>query len=198
MYTFPPGATSASVHLKLRNASTGLAQTGLAYNSTGAYCGYVRQGGTGVAVPLVALSGPTAAWVAGGFVELDPVNNKGAYRLDLPNAALAVGAGFCTVSFGFAGVLDDGVLVVLSTAGNNVGSGAIPFGVTVQNSSTGLPLAGAACWVSTDAAGTNVVAGTLTTNSNGQVTFMLAAGPYYLWVNDQGFAGTNPTLINVS
>ena len=60
------------------------------------------------------------------------------------------------------------------------GSGADE--VTITWTAGGSPVADADVWVTSDAAGTTVVAGTLQTNSSGQATFLLDAGEtYYLF-----------------
>ena len=54
------------------------------------------------------------------------------------------------------------------------------------------PIVGAQVWITTDAAGNNFLAGSLFTDDNGQVTFLLTAGnTYYKWVRAAGF---NPVL----
>ena len=65
------------------------------------------------------------------------------------------------------------------------GAGALQrtIGVTVG----GNPLEGASLWVATDAAGTNIVAGPLTTSSGGVVTVLLDAGTFYVWVQKDGY-----------
>ena len=52
---------------------------------------YVRQGGARVAITPITLASADAAHAAGGFIEVDAVNSKGLYRLDLPDAAYASG-----------------------------------------------------------------------------------------------------------
>ncbi len=92
--------------------------------------------------------------------------------------------------------------VVKEIADNAVGSGvigpgSIEFTVTI-NDDMAAPLDGAEVWVSTDSAGTNVIAGTLNTNASGQATFLLDAGDYFLWVVHSGYNRDNPTAITVS
>ena len=71
--------------------------------------------------------------------------------------------------------------------GGLVGPGASSNTMTINNTDTGLPVADADVWISTDAAGNNFVAGTLQTNSSGQVTFLLDSGvTYYLWAQKDG------------
>ena len=76
------------------------------------------------------------------------------------------------------------------------GSGSISYPITVTSSGT--PVAGVECWVTTDSGGTNVVAGTLTTNDFGVVTFLLDAGTYYLWRDSTTHSFPKPTTITVS
>jgi hypothetical protein len=83
-----------------------------------------------------------------------------------------------------------------SDAGAGSGAGAIVSVITVNVSAS--PEDGVEVWVSTDIEGTNVVAGTLTTDAFGQVTFMLDAGTYFLWKQKAGVNFTNPEEIVVT
>jgi len=84
----------------------------------------------------------------------------------------------------------------ISLISGGAGSGALSVTVTV-NDENSLPLDGVECWITTDSAGTNVVAGTLSTSALGVVTFMLDAGAYYLWRQLSGYNFTIPTAITV-
>jgi len=55
------------------------------------------------------------------------------------------------------------------------------------------PIDGASVWVSTDVAGSNVVASGVT-NALGKVTFYLDAGTYYIWSQKAGYDFTNPDI----
>jgi hypothetical protein len=77
------------------------------------------------------------------------------------------------------------------------GAGAIFWTYTLNNSATGLPLADADIWVSTDIAGMNVVASGRT-NQSGVARFFLDAGQVYVWCQKSGFNFTNPTAEQVS
>ena len=81
-------------------------------------------------------------------------------------------------------------------SGDAVGSGSTSHEVTVNVA--GSPEAGVDVWVSTDSAGSNVVAGTLVTDAFGKATFMLDSGTYYLWAQKAGANFTNPTSFTVS
>jgi len=76
------------------------------------------------------------------------------------------------------------------------GSGAVEHTVTVKVG--GVPLSGVDVWFTTDAAGSNVVAGTVLTDATGKAKVMLDAGSYYQWVQLAGYNFTNPTSITVS
>jgi hypothetical protein len=65
------------------------------------------------------------------------------------------------------------------------GAGALQR--TIGVTASGSPVEGASVWVATDGAGSNIVAGPLTTSSLGIVTVLLDAGGYYVWVQKDGF-----------
>ena len=82
----------------------------------------------------------------------------------------------------------------ISGVGGAVGSGADAVTLTILEDDGSTPIADADVWVSTDSAGSTVVAGTLQTNSLGKATFQLDAGvTYYRWVQKDGLNFTNPT-----
>jgi hypothetical protein len=81
--------------------------------------------------------------------------------------------------------------------GASAGAGAITWIYTLTRSDTGLPIADADVWVSTDVAGANVVASGRT-NQNGVVTFHLDAGTVYIWRQKSGFNFVNPDTEVVS
>jgi len=95
------------------------------------------------------------------------------------------------------------------TVGNQVDSNALsgsggtpvgPGGVSTElvMKSAGQPVDNAAVWISTDAAGTDIIAGTLYTNMNGKVSFMLDVGSYYVWASRSGVQFPNPTTLTVT
>ena len=78
--------------------------------------------------------------------------------------------------------------------GGLVGSGADTVTLTI-NDGGGLPIGSTEVWISTDAAGLVVVAGTLTANDAGEVVFQLDAGStYYRWAKKVGYNFTNPSV----
>lgn len=81
--------------------------------------------------------------------------------------------------------------------GGLAGAGAITHTLTILDSGS-LPIANVEVWISTDLAGTNVVAGTLITDAFGEVIFYLDAGTYYVWRNKPGVTfTTNPVQTTV-
>lgn len=84
----------------------------------------------------------------------------------------------------------------VSGVGGAVGSGAIATTVTVNDGTD--PIAGVDVWISTDSAGSNIVAGVLVTNAFGVAVFQLDAGTYYVWKQKAGYNFTNPESMVVS
>ncbi len=86
---------------------------------------------------------------------------------------------------------------LLGQIGNSItGLGAIARTINVVVS--GVPVSGADVWITSDSAGANIVAGTISTNAQGNATFYLDAGTYYVFIRATGYNFTNPTTIAVS
>ena len=77
------GTTSRSEYIYLNTK-------GFVYNTLGLSASYVREGGSRVNIPLVSQT-VNGAYTSGGFVEVDPVNMPGLYRIDAPDALFASG-----------------------------------------------------------------------------------------------------------
>jgi len=77
-----------------------------------------------VNIPLVART-IAQAYTAGGFAEVDATNMPGVYRLDLPDAALAVGADDVTVVVRGASGTNGAVMTVTLSTGDNTGAGDV-------------------------------------------------------------------------
>ena len=120
---------------------------------------------------------------ATGFATVNPDNTS----------ITAIKAKTDSLTFTIANQVDANAL---TGGADPVGSGAISHTVTVNIDN--VPANAVDVWVTTDAAGTNVVAGTLVTNQAGQATFQLDAGSYYLWCQRSGVNFTNPTAFTVS
>lgn len=76
------------------------------------------------------------------------------------------------------------------------GSGATTTTITVNDGTNSLD--GVEVWITSDAGGSNVIAGTLSTDTNGQCTFYLDAGTVYVWQQLAGYNFTNPQTLVVS
>lgn len=85
----------------------------------------------------------------------------------------------------------------LTGGGGAAGSGSVSVPFTVNDNASN-PIDGVALWVSTDSAGTNVIAGTIYTNGSGLATFMLDPGSYYVWLQRNGYNFTNPQTLTVT
>jgi hypothetical protein len=96
-HILPAGTTSETVLLEIR-ANNNNPATGLAFNTAGLVCRYTRPGEAPVAITL-ANQTVTGAYLSGGFKEVDATNTPGLYRLDIPDAALAVGKDQVMISF---------------------------------------------------------------------------------------------------
>lgn len=72
-----------------------------------------------------------------------------------------------------------------------LGSGSITFTYTLTSTVDSSPIADAAVWVTTDEAGTAIVASGIT-NASGEVVFYLDADTYYIWRQKVGWNFTNP------
>jgi hypothetical protein len=94
---------------------------------------------------------------------------------------------------------DDAVSVhfTISTTIPSAGAGAIAWTYTLTNSVTGLPIADADVWITTDLAGLNVIAQGKS-DQNGVTTFQLDAGTVYVWRAKSGFTFTNPDTEEVT
>lgn len=90
-------ATSKSFFIYM-SGPTGLAVTGLAFNTTGLIASYAGSLLARVAITLADLAAITTAWASGGFKEVDATNMPGWYRIDVPNAALALAVDEVVVS----------------------------------------------------------------------------------------------------
>jgi len=112
------GDTNLTIYVRLRDSTTGLAQTGLLFNSAGAVCSYVLPAAARVGITLVTQT-VAGAHTDGGFVEVDATNAKGLYRLDLTDAAVASGS-FTLISIEFNGVIEETILIPLGPRDANL------------------------------------------------------------------------------
>lgn len=87
---------------------------------------------------------------------------------------------------------------VNGVGGGGGGTGPGALAQIVECRVGGTPQQNVSVWVTTDAGGQNVIAGTLLTDNFGQVTFMLNEGDYYVWTFYAGHNFPNPTALTVT
>ncbi len=96
------GTTSHSVNIFIQDSSStiGAGLSGLVFNTSGLAASYSFTGANATAtdITLATLAAVNSAFSSGGFKEINSTKQKGGYRLDIPNAALAAGNGQ-TVTF---------------------------------------------------------------------------------------------------
>jgi hypothetical protein len=85
----------------------------------------------------------------------------------------------------------DGTNITQNASSLGEGAGGITFTYTLTESGSGDPIANANVWVTSDIAGSNIIASGVT-NDSGVVVFTLFAGTIYVWRNKSGFDFTNP------
>ena len=77
------------------------------------------------------------------------------------------------------------------------GPGGVAVAIVVKDTSGNL-LAGINSWITSDSAGATTIAGTLESNSLGNVAFMLDAGVNYFWRKSSTYEFPNPVAITVA
>lgn len=108
--TVQRAATSVSINVWIEDGS-GAGVTTLAYDTSGLTAYYCRPGAVGTAIVLVTQT-VTGAYSSGGFVEIDPTNMPGWYRLDVPNAVCAAGVHHASLHLqGVAGMAETPVMI---------------------------------------------------------------------------------------
>lgn len=126
------GATSKSVQVRAFVASTGLPKTDLVYNTSGLTASYQRGPvGSFTSITLATLTNAQAAYSSGGFVHI----GGGAYRLDVPDAALAAGVDY--VNIVLSGVSDCVITAArVEILGADPRSATVDANVTKMNGTT--------------------------------------------------------------
>jgi hypothetical protein len=181
----------------LANGATGFVAIDTVVDAVKVVTDALPEGGafTTIAADTARLTAARAAvltdWIDGGRLDLllDTIPTTAMRGTD--NAAPAATAlTNATWTGAKAAFLD----AAISGVGGAVGSGADAVTLELLEDDGVTPIADADVWVSTDAAGANVVAGTLQTNSLGKATFMLDdTVTYYRWAQKDGVNFTNPT-----
>jgi len=127
-------------------------------------------------------------WHDGGRLDLLLDASGDPWSTALPGAYGAGTAGYIVGTYVDAAI--SGIAAV-------VGAGATPYTLTITTGA-GAPVGEVRTWVTTDAAGTNVTAGPVSTADDGTVTFYLDSGvTYYRWCKKGGYTFTNPKEFTV-
>lgn len=132
----------------------------------------------------LAATGGVATYAAAGDVEAGVDRGDGVLGTLVVPVAGDVRSG---TGYGALGTEFTGTLSPSGTAGS--GADTVTLRILIEGAE---PVENAEVWITTDAQGDDVFAGTLLTNASGEVVFLLDAGTtYYLW--SQG-GGANPIL----
>ena len=86
-YLVKAGTTDVSVVIRIIDSTDGTPETGVVYNTAGIDLEYRREGALSTDITEATLAALTTAHTDGGFLHI----GNGYYRLDLPDAACAVG-----------------------------------------------------------------------------------------------------------
>lgn len=96
-----------------------------------------------------------------------------------------------------ATILNNLAKTPLASVGDGPGSCRFVYTLTLANSST--PITSAIVYVTSDPAGSSIIAGPKVTDSNGKVTFYLDSGTtYYIWRSKGGVTFSNPDIETLS
>ncbi len=161
-------STSQTINVYITD-TTGVPLTGLLFNSGGLTAYYALPRAASVAITLITQT-VTGAYASGGFVEIDPTNMTGWYRLDLPNAALATGRFTCIHLQGAATMAPLPIEIELTGWNNQdaVRGGMTALPAAVPGAAGGLFIAGS------NAATTVNITGNITGNIVGNLTGTLS------------------------
>jgi hypothetical protein len=155
-------------------------------------------GGTILNAPLVVTLTTSTAGTFGGTITINPGSIFGStiYTPTATGSSIISG----THTGGNAGMANSPSVSFFALAQDSnvpaAGAGSKVVTFTAQDYQSN-PIGNAEVWVSTDTTGSNVVAGTLLTDSFGKVTFLLDPGAYYVWREHSNYSFTNPLSITV-
>lgn len=108
------GSADQTIYFRLRDSTTGLAKTGLTFESAGVSCYYTRNRAAAVEITVKTLAAANSAHDDGGFKEVDGTNAKGLYRLDLPDDVVAAASRTVCVSIEFDGIIEETKEILLT------------------------------------------------------------------------------------
>lgn len=126
---------------------------------------------------------------SGSKIEL----GRGWYKYTSPSAESGI-LGELAIAASGAGTIQQNLIYQIGNPQTGLGATQ----TTVQAVVDAVPISGAEVWITTDSAGTNIHAGTLNTNAQGNAVFWLDPGTYYVFIRHDTKTFTNPTEITVS
>lgn len=97
--------TGRKLRIRVTSLSTGLAITGLVFNSSGLIWNYFRDGDT-VPTTVTIVTASLGTFTSGGFKEVDATKMPGIYEIGVPNAVFTVLGTTNMVLTGFTGMQD--------------------------------------------------------------------------------------------
>ena len=132
------GASDVSVRIKIIDATDGSPETAVEHNSAGIDLWYRREGAAQTSITEAALAALTTAHTDGGIEHI----GDGYYRLDLPDAAFAVGARYVEVGGTVTGMIVIGGVVLLTDVDLNDGvrGGLTALPNAAADAAGGLPI----------------------------------------------------------
>jgi len=189
-----PNSINVSTYVVLRKTADHTEMTGAVITDIDLQ--YVRSGlAPSAKVDATALATTDAAHSDNKAIEIDATDQPGLYRVDWPDNAFAADAREVILSVKLASCFVEHIKVEFEAI---LGAGLIEWDYALTDSGTGLPVADATVWATTDIGGMNIVASGRT-DTFGNVTFFLNAGTYYIWSQKSGFTpDANPDVETVT
>lgn len=168
------------------------------------YAFYTTAGvGTSGLTVTAKASDPTGAQIGAGnltLTEMDAVNMPGWWQLQIAALATSNPGGYKATFHATQTTVDTQDLPAVGYAYpwiNGLGGVGGKTNVITVNNNVAQPLAGVDVWVTSDPAGAIIVAQGFT-NTQGQVTFYLNSGVYFVWMKLAGWNFTNPQTLVVT
>ncbi|MGD9850113.1 MAG: hypothetical protein AB7T38_02480 [Nitrospirales bacterium] len=170
MRAITAGSTDVQVNIKIIDAADGTPEEAVEHDSSGIALWYRRAGGLKVAITPAALAALDDAHADGGIEHID----DGIYRLDLPDAAVAVGAEHVTIGGTVTGmiVLGGEIPLVAYNPADAVRLGLTALPNAAADAAGGLPISDAG-GLDADAILSGIAA--IFTNTNTDIPALIAA-----------------------
>lgn len=183
------GKTNVTTYVVLKDSTTHAPNASVTVTTIDVY--YIKELAAITAkVDCTALALATTAHTDGGAFNC----GQGEYRIDWPDVAFSGTPGTKVTLIVVCASIDTVFIdVEISPSVSAEGAGDTEWTYTVTDSITGEAVGNVSVWLTSDEAGTNIIA-RATTNSSGVATFYLDAGmTVYVWKSKNGYDfGTQP------